>query len=559
MSGHNAKAPAPTVPASLREVLNQLVQTGQLAPSRLAQATSVARRQQLPLDTVLQEMGLLSAPRLAQLVAQASACQRYRPLVDTPDRAVARRYPRAQAVQQGAMPVADAHGVLTVVLVDVFDPLIQDRLLSAFPGRQLDKRVATRAELHDLVQAVWSEAPEFEKLEAMLDGHVLALPNLTPGLAQAQQPAVVQLCERLLEHAVAQNASDLHLDPGEHLFNVRMRVDGGLRDVCSMRMAHWPALLNRLKILADIDIGKHLSAQGGQFSLRTQGRLVNFRVALLPTLHGESLVMRVLDQRRGGFELEDLAISIGARHQLQKALQRPDGLLLVTGPVASGKTTTAATLLGALGVGGRCVITLEDPVEITLSSARQVPVRAEQGLGFGPLMREVLRQDADVVFLGEIREADAAALTVSTAMIGKRVLATLHARHGGHGVARVLSLGVDPGALADTLVAVSNQRLLPRLCPSCRQPQSQGHRGWVAAGCLACLETGIQGRLPVMEVLIVDEPMRDAIARSDLRTLRQQAAATLMQADLRSEALDLVATGEVAWDTVLAQVHLGEG
>lgn len=552
----NAPEKIPVRLNSIRDVLEQLVRDGELPQDRLHQATMAARRQQLPLDTALQDLGLLSPRRLAEAIAQASGVPLYRPFEDVPDPALARRGSRADATRDACVPLSDDGGTLTVAVVDVFDPVLEDRLRSAHPGRRIDKRVASRPEIHDLIHAAWRSEPDYDGLEAQLEG---AAGTLAHDPAQAMtRPPVVRLCDAILEHAVAWGASDVHLEPGEHLFSLRLRVDGELRHVHGFRMAHWQALLHRLKILAELDIGKHLSAQNGQFSQRVQGRRVNFRAAVLPGMHGEIMVLRVLDQRRGGFRLGDLSLAGSASQALQRAMKKPDGLVLVTGPIASGKTTTAAAMLGELGRAGRCIVTLEDPVEIVMAHARQIPVLAERGLGFGALMREVLRQDADVVFLGEVREADAAALTVSTAMIGKRVLATLHASDAVAAILRMLALGVERGALAETLTAVSNQRLLPRLCPHCRVREPAAPAVWRAPGCPACRGTGVRGRVPVMEVLTIDAPIRDAIASGDFRALRACASQALAQATLAGDALGRIEAGDVDRAAASRVIHLGD-
>ncbi|WP_372827687.1 GspE/PulE family protein [Polaromonas sp.] len=540
----------------MARVLQTLVQAGDLSAANLAQAQQLARRRQVPIDAALHDLGLVPARRLLQVLSAVTGLP-VNQAADTPvDPELVRRLPRREAERWGAVPLSDDGRRLRLALVDPFDPALDDRLATLFKGRQIAKQLVTRDALADLLNAAWGTEPDFSRMEALLDGAGGAL-HLPPADLQSARSPLARLLDDLLGHAVARGASDLHLDPGEHLFRIRMRVDGLMRDVHSIKMVHWLPVINRLKILAEMDIGRHMDAQHGQFSMSLHHRRVTFRAAILPSLYGESMVLRLLDRRHGADGLGDLAVTPTTRARLERMLARPDGLVLVTGPIASGKTTTAAALLRTLAAAQRCIVTLEDPVEVHIHGARQVPVHAERAWGFGELMRHVLRQDADVVFLGEIRDAGSAGVTVATAMIGKRVLATLHARDAVAAITRMLLLEVDAGGLAEALVAVTNQRLLPRLCLSCRTPDKAAAAGpFVAPGCPACHGTGISGRAPVMEVLLIDDPMRDAIARRDLRALRQAAAADLHGQDLQAAALELVAGGVVGLRDAAAQLTL---
>lgn len=545
MQGNSERVPAAR---SIPELLESLCSRGLLPAADLSHARELSRRRRIPLDAALQETGVLPGPRLAQWLAEACGLPLYEPHADAPDYKAMRRISRHEATRSGALPIQDDGAKVVVAAVDPFDPLLDDRWSALFPGRRRETWVIARADLHDLLNAAWQVHDPLEPLMQLLEPAAGgASTAVSTGGAQ-----ITRFCDAILEDGVARGASDIHLDPGDHLFRVRMRVDGLIVDVLRAGMGHWQALVHRFKILAEMDIGRHMDAQNGQFSLSMQGRRVSFRAAVLPTLHGESLVLRVLDQRRSGARLGELGLSATAAAQLARAMRRPDGLFLITGPIAGGKTTTAAAMLGAWSTG-RCVVTLEDPVEVLVPGARQVPLNA---WGFTGLMREVLRQDADVVFLGEIRDADSAALTVSTAMIGRQVLATLHARDAVAAISRMLSLDVDGVALAESLAAVTNQRLLPRKCPHCAGIPFSAAAGRTA--CAVCRGTGVLGRVPVMEVLVVTDAMRDTIAQRDVRALRLLAHQALAGADLRAETLHRIDASEVSREAAEMIVDLSE-
>ncbi|HQS31403.1 MAG: hypothetical protein B7X59_00565 [Polaromonas sp. 39-63-203] len=540
---------------AMANVLTHLVRAGELTVANLAHAQQLARRRQVPIDVALQDLGLVAPMRLARALSAASGLPLGPQSAAGANMEVMRRMPRREAERWGAVPLADDGQCVQVAVVDPFDPMLGDWIAAVFKGRRLDKQLVTREALADLINQVWTTEPDFSQLEALLDGTTGRM-LLQPADLQSARSPLARFWEDLLGHAVNRGASDLHLDPGEHLFRIRMRVDGRMRDVHGMKMIHWLPVINRLKILAEMDIGRHMDPQHGQFSQVLQHRRVSFRAAILPSLHGEALVLRVLERRHGANGVSDLDMPPATQDRLRQVLAKPEGLVLVTGPIASGKTTIAAALLRTLASANHCIVTLEDPVEVQINGARQVPVNAEHSWRFSDLMRHVLRQDADVVFLGEIRDADSAALTVATATIGKRVLATLHARDAVAAITRMLLLEVDPGGLAEGLVAVTNQRLLPRICTACRMPGGAGEAPFIGRGCPACRGTGISGRVPIMEVLLIDEEMRDAIAQRDLRALRRAAAAGLAGRDLGAAALALVANGVVARSDAAAQVSL---
>jgi general secretion pathway protein E len=316
--------------------------------------------------------------------------------------------------------------------------------------------------------------------------------------------------EAVLADAVRLGASDLHVEATEAGFEVRQRIDGLLRSIPVPDPCWLAGVVSRLKVLSALDITETRVPQDGRFSLACARRDVDFRVSTLPTLHGESVVVRVLDRARSLRGLGDLGLAPEAEARLAEALARPHGLILVGGPTGSGKTTTLYAALQHLNTVGRKILTAEDPVEYSLDGVVQVAADATVGLDFAGLLRAFLRQDPDVIMVGEIRDGETARVAVQAALTGHLVLSTVHCGEAAGAVARLTDLGVEPFLLASALELVLAQRLVRRRCPDCARSAASGV---ARSDCPACGGTGVSGRMAHFECLSVDEPMRDLIAR----------------------------------------------
>ncbi len=321
---------------------------------------------------------------------------------------------------------------------------------------------------------------------------------------QAGEHTVVRFVDRVLADAVRRRAADVHFEPGDDGLQVRLRVDGTLRATDSVPSGLARAVVARLKVLADLDLAEHRRPQDGRIRFRAGGVEADLRLATLPTEGGESAVIRVLAAESSGLDLARLGLPGDVEAGLRACLARPHGLVIATGPTGSGKTTTLYACLRALNAPDTKVLTVEDPVECALDGAIQVPVNPAAGLTFSRALRAFLRQDPDVILVGEVRDPETARLAVQAALTGHLVLATLHTNDAATAVARLVDLGVEPFLLAATLEAVVAQRLVRQVCAEC------GGRG--TSACPDCEGTGYRGRLGLFELLRVDEPMRALIA-----------------------------------------------
>ncbi|HEX2092408.1 MAG TPA: ATPase, T2SS/T4P/T4SS family [Longimicrobiaceae bacterium] len=388
-------------------------------------------------------------------------------------------------------------------------------------------------------------------------------------LAQAQEVPVVRLVNLLLLEALESRASDLHLEAGRGRVQVRYRVDGVLVDAPSPPAALVPAVVGRLKVMAELDVAERRRPQDGRVRLRLEERSVDVRVSTLPTLHGESVVLRLLESEGRRLGVEDLGMAPDTRARFAALLACPHGVLLTTGPTGSGKTTTLYAALEQIRTGREKIVTVEDPVEYALGGVAQVPVNRKAGVTFASALRSILRQDPDVILVGEMRDTETAEICVQAALTGHLVLSTLHTNDAAGALVRLTDLEVEPYLVASTVEGVLAQRLVRVVCRHCAEehpvpppvmremeaagfPGSRFRRG---RGCPECRGTGYRGRTGVYELLSVDEEIRAEVLRGrGVGTLRQIALAHGMR-PLRSDGWRQVAAGVTTPEEVLRVSH----
>jgi type IV pilus assembly protein PilB len=386
-----------------------------------------------------------------------------------------------------------------------------------------------------------------------------AEPSATDLTAMSGQPPVIQLVNQVLTRAISDQASDIHFEPFEHEFKIRCRVDGVLYTLTSPVRELALPVTSRLKVLANLDIAERRTPQDGRIRVTLNGRTVDLRVSTLPTQCGESVVLRVLDQAAVELELTALGLPGDVLAGMQEVIHRPNGIVLVTGPTGSGKTTTLYSGLRAISTPEVKLLTIEDPVEYEIEGIMQVPVNPGAGLTFDTALRAFLRQDPDVIMVGEIRDLETASIAVQASLTGHLVLSTLHTNDAPASVTRLIDMGVEPYLLASTVEAVLAQRLVRRICPDCRitcQPRADLMRQlelkpaewherpcFRGRGCKRCGQTGYRGRLGIFEWLIMTEPLRELVSQKAPAQLLSDQARQLGLRTLREEGLRAVMSG----------------
>ena len=360
--------------------------------------------------------------------------------------------------------------------------------------------------------------------EIDLDRLLQDVPEVEDLLETSDEAPVIRIINALLTQAVRDEASDIHIEPFETHAVVRYRVDGTLRDIVSPRRALHNALVSRVKIMASLDIAEKRLPQDGRIALRVAGRPIDVRVSTLPTGHGERVVLRLLDKEAGRLQLERLGMAADVMNELDRLIRLPHGILLLTGPTGSGKTTTLYAALGRLDASTTNILTVEDPIEYDLPGIGQTQVNPRIDLTFAVALRALLRQDPDVIMIGEIRDLETAQIAVQASLTGHLVLATLHTNDAVSAVTRLTDMGIEPFLLASTLQGVLAQRLVRKLCTQCKQPHPDGTARWNPQGCAACSHTGYSGRTGVHELFVLNDELRTLIhADAGEQVLRQAA------------------------------------
>ena len=360
--------------------------------------------------------------------------------------------------------------------------------------------------------------------DADLSRMMQELPPVEDLLEAADEAPIIRMLNALLTQAARDGASDIHIEPYEHHSLVRFRVDGSLREVVQPNRALHAALISRLKIMADLDIAEKRLPQDGRISLRLGTRAIDVRVSTLPSAFGERAVLRLLDKSGNKISLEAVGMQGATLQQFDQLIRQPHGIILVTGPTGSGKTTTLYSALSRLDARSGNIMTVEDPIEYELPGIGQTQVNARIELTFAKALRAILRQDPDVIMIGEIRDFETAQIAIQASLTGHLVLATLHTNDASSAVTRLHDMGIEPFLLASSLLGVLAQRLVRKVCPHCH-----------GQGCTHCGQSGYAGRTGIFELLIVDDAIREQIhhsaAEADIRAAALRAGLTLMRDD----------------------------
>lgn len=486
-----------------------------------------------------------------------------------PDPNVARKLPYHFAKSRGVIVARELDDGFEVWLRDGVGPAILSEARRVL-GRPLTPvLIGTERFEHELA-AVYTESDNaaerlVDSLEQDVDLQRLAqtLPQVADLLEAQDDAPIIRLINALFTQALRDHASDIHVEPFETRSRVRFRVDGVLRDVIEPQRALHAAIVSRIKVMAQLDIAEKRLPQDGRMSLRVAGRIVDVRVSTLPTGHGERVVLRLLDRQAGVLDLASLGMREDTLAALNRLVHEPHGIVLVTGPTGSGKTTTLYAALSELDTGRLNIMTAEDPIEYDLDGIGQTQVNSRIELSFARALRAMLRQDPDVVMIGEIRDLETAQIAVQASLTGHLVLATLHTNDAIGAVTRLVDMGVEQFLLASSLIGILAQRLVRKLCQQCKRahPPDATERAllgfevdtiYSATGCALCNHSGYRGRTGIYELLTIDEAMRRLIHDNvGEQGLRDHALDAIGMRTLRTDGMRWVAQGVTTLEEVL--------
>ncbi|HEX4614751.1 MAG TPA: ATPase, T2SS/T4P/T4SS family, partial [Stellaceae bacterium] len=499
-----------------------LVDSGTIDRRTLDRARRVAAETGARLDQVLTQLGLVSDRGLAEALAQLIAA----PLVgaaDYPDAPLFHDRLKPKFLRRvRAMPIAASDDRATLAMADPLDSFTRNAISAAL-GRPVAVAVAVPIELETALERLYTELAEGGDATEMLDEMVADAEPAEEDAERlkdlASEAPVIRLVNQLIARAVETHASDVHLEPFPDRLRIRYRYDGVLHEVEPPPARLQAAVISRIKIMARLDIAERRLPQDGRIKLTVRGHEIDFRVSSVPSLHGEKVVLRILDRTAVEFDYAKLGLPADIRQGIERALDLPNGMVLVTGPTGSGKTTTLYTGLLKLNTVARNVVTVEDPIEYQLTGINQIQVKPQIGLNFASLLRSILRQDPDVIMIGEIRDLETVQIAVQAALTGHLVLSTIHTNSAAATMTRLRDMGLEDYLMTATLKAVLAQRLVRRLCPMCKTPDpapsalierlglerlapAEAITLFHPKGCPDCRGTGYRGRRAIAELLV---------------------------------------------------------
>ncbi|ABE48349.1 type II secretion system protein E [Methylobacillus flagellatus KT] len=506
-----------------------MVQQGLISQDQLRIALMEQEQSNIPLGRQLVRLGFVTEAMVRDLVAHTIGQESIDLATVVADGEALKMVQESFARRYHILPVAfDANTrQLTVAMSDMFNVVALDQLRATVGAQvQVKPVLAAEAQLEDYIDQFYGYELSVDGILREIETGEIDYQSLQTGGDEYTQP-VVRLVGALLMDAVKRGASDIHFEPEYAFLRIRYRIDGVLQQVRSLHKTYWPGIAVRLKVISGMDIAETRSPQDGRLNMNLSGRPIDFRVASHPTIHGENIVLRVLDREKSIIPLERMGLRDQALDELKLMMTRPEGIVIVTGPTGSGKTTTLYSLLSFLNTEGVNIMTLEDPVEYPVTMMRQTSVAEVNKVDFANGIRSIMRQDPDIILVGEVRDADTATMAFRAAMTGHQVFTTLHTNSALGTFPRLLDIGISPDIMAGNIIGVVAQRLVRVLCQHCKEayfpndeerkllgknirPDLRIHR---APGCKQCGYTGFRGRMAIMELLRVDSEMDALVAR----------------------------------------------
>jgi len=519
---------SPASPQAKRHIGQILVSFGVLTEDQLRIALLEQMKTKRQLGKILVELGFISEATLRDALSEKLGLQSVDLAQIVVDPAAIRLVPRDFAKRHVLFPVAldREHRRLILALADINNIVALDQVRAQIRGQyEIEARLAGESEIGRAIEQFYGHELSIDGILHEIETGEIDYQSLAASGDEYSQP-VVRLISALLADAVERASSDIHFEPEQNFLRIRYRIDGVLRQIRSLHKTYWPAMAVRIKVMAKMNIAETRAPQDGRISLSLTGRQVDFRVASQITTHGENIVLRILDRQKGIVPLDQLGLHPDQLEMLKRMIARPEGIILVTGPTGSGKTTTLYSILNHINHDGVNIMTLEDPVEYPMTLIRQTSVNEAAKLDFANGIRSLMRQDPDVILVGEIRDEDTAAMAFRAAMTGHQVYSTLHSNSAIGAIPRLVDIGMDSDLMAGNMIGIVAQRLVRRLCRHCRQPHEAnpaearllgaqgGDRPTVyrAVGCDQCEYQGYRGRLAIMELLKLDSDLDELMA-----------------------------------------------
>lgn len=555
-----------------------LIKEGLLTQDHLNKAILFQKKEGGRLGEVLLKLSLVKEGDLAAVLAKQLNIPYASPesqlLKPKPEQELEKLIPKDFAIKNLVLPLSKNLNSLTCAIFDPLDITLLDNL-KKLANCEINPVIATRSNILEAIEKFYGESSELlknavtesygvsENLGIKVEAEGDSSLSLDRLLAMAEDAPVVKLVDLILRQAIVERASDIHIEPGRSAIRLRYRIDGRLYDIPPPAKHMQLAIISRIKILSKLDIAEKRLPQDGAYAVRMDERSIDLRVSIIPTIYGEKVVIRILDRSDVSLDMASLGLEQKHAEMFKKAINSAYGLVFLTGPTGSGKTTTLYVALNEIKNTNKNIITVEDPVEYRLEGVNQVQVKPEIGLSFASALRAFLRQDPDVMLVGEVRDLETAEICVRSALTGHLVLSTLHTNDAPSAIARLIDIGIEPYLLMPSLLLIVGQRLVRRLCPECKEAYEpskeerqqlnlQADLIYRPKGCSKCNNIGYKGRMPIVEMLAIDAKIRNLIGgKSEIHNLKKIAVDAGMETLLQN-GIKKVDKGITSLDEVLS-------
>ena len=556
-----------------------LIKAGLLTEENLQLALGQHKKAGLKLGEYLIRESMVKESQVIDLISRQMKIKKYKPDDYPLDMELAKYLPADDAMKFKAVPIEVRHNLLRVAMVDPMDINALDSI-EIMVNMEVEPVVCSEQDVNQLINALYGVRSSMDGLmEDMGDldveteetvgttGGDVAVTSLEDMAAEAP---VIRLVNSILSQAIREKVSDVHISPEKTHVQVRYRIDGALQEIPSPPKSMHLPVVSRLKILGNMDIANTRIPQDGRFTINMENKEINVRVSTLPTIYGENVVLRLLDMSAGGHTLDDLGMIEEDRRKVRQVLNKPYGMILSTGPTGSGKSTSLYAMLRMLNTSDINIITLEDPVEYRIGNIRQVQLNTKAGMTFASGLRSILRQDPDVIMVGEIRDHETANISVQAALTGHRLLSTVHTNDAAGAVTRFVDMGVEPFLISSVLLVSIAQRLVRKTCPYCKEtyaPDPALLKFWGldgmkdakfqrGTGCYQCNNTGFKGRTGVYEILVNDDQVQEMIlhrasAQEITRAMQKNGSLRTLKEDAAFKVLKGITTLEEATRAVM--------
>jgi general secretion pathway protein E/type IV pilus assembly protein PilB len=573
-----ANMPAPDADSKKSKRIGDiLVEQGLITLDQLNVALHEKQKTGKMIGATLVDLGFISESMLTGFLAESTGYQQFDPKKTMLDPEALGMILKKDALKYQLLPVSfvPARNEITIAMADPYDVVALDRLKQLLPrGIELVPQICAPAIIVDAIHRAYGVTTSIDGILKELEGDKAAAKKNIDNLSEeeAYSHPIVRLVNAMIFEAVKMGASDLHFEPEEFFVRARYRLDGDLIVAHTFHREYWSGICQRLKIMSQMNIADKLSPQDGRFSMNMGGREADFRVSALPTVDGENIVLRVLDKNASIVPLEKLAFSEHNMRLIRKALARPEGMIVVTGPTGSGKTTTLYSMLSAVNTSDVNIMTLEDPVEYSLGLIRQSSVREGTGLSFSDGVKALLRQDPDIIFVGEVRDGPTAEQALAAAMTGHQVFTSLHTNDSFGAIPRLMDLGLKAEMIAGAIIACFAQRLVRKLCQSCRQSYPATAEEckllgvapaapptlYKGGGCKECNNSGYKGRVGIHEILYIDEEIEKILAANGHKHEMKAVAVKNGFISMRDDGIMKVYGGLISLDGLTKSINFSD-